>query len=214
MASNPKAKAFEGVQTDDWEVRDSTLDKLKRTFKKKKAIQVVLFGCGSGGKSTFVEAALGEKNLDNVEPTKTFSESQLSWKKHSIVLKDLSGREQVRDVWKHYISGCNVFVWFLDSTSSESEEKESKAAFSSFVKENALQKFPFLILVSKVDHPESRLKAQEVVDSWDLASLGIQIARVMELSSKTDRNVVEAVDWMVKVSGALKYEAGTDGLSV
>jgi GTPase SAR1 family protein len=213
-ANNPKAKQFEGVQTDDWQVSDSTFAKFKRTFQKKKTIQTVLFGIAHGGKTTFVEAALGEKNLDNVEPTKTFEESMLSWKKHDILLKDLSGREQVRDLWKHYIAGCNVFVWFLDSTSTEEEEAESKSALWSFVKENALQKFPFLILVSKSDHADSRLKASEIVESWDFKELGIQIARVMDLSSKQNKNVVESIDWMVKVSGAMKYEAGTDGLSV
>jgi GTPase SAR1 family protein len=213
MAANPKAQKFEGVQSGDWQVTDSTFAKISRTFKKKKAIQVVLFGVGSGGKSTFVEAAL-EKNLDNIEPTKTFKESMLSWKKHDILLKDLSGREQVRDLWKHYIAGCNVFVWFIDSTSSEEEENQSKASLISFIKENALQKFPFLILVSKSEHPDARLKAAHVAEHWNLTDLGVHIVRVMDLSSKTDKNVVEAVDWMVKVSGALKYEAGTDGLSV
>ena len=214
MAANPKAQKFEGVQTDDWTVSDSTFAKFKRTFQKKKTIQIVLFGISHGGKSTFVEAALGEKNLDNVEPTKTFEESMLSWKKHNLLLKDLSGREQVRDLWKHYIAGCNVFVWFLDSTSTEEEEADSKAALWSFVKENALQKFPFLILVSKSDHADTRLAAAEIADKWNFNELGIQIARVMDLSSKQNKNVVESIDWMVKVSGAMKYEAGTDGLSV
>eukprot|EP00009_Paramoeba_aestuarina_P004938 CAMPEP_0201514434 /NCGR_PEP_ID=MMETSP0161_2-20130828/6272_1 /ASSEMBLY_ACC=CAM_ASM_000251 /TAXON_ID=180227 /ORGANISM="Neoparamoeba aestuarina, Strain SoJaBio B1-5/56/2" /LENGTH=215 /DNA_ID=CAMNT_0047910983 /DNA_START=99 /DNA_END=746 /DNA_ORIENTATION=+ len=213
-AANPKAQKFEGVQTDDWQVSDSTFAKFKRTFQKKKTIQIVLFGIAHGGKSTFVEAALGEKNLDNVEPTKTFEESMLSHKKHDILLKDLSGREQVRDLWKHYIAGCNVFVWFLDSTSTEEEEKDSKSALWSFVKENALQKFPFLILVSKSDHPDTRLTASEIADKWNFEELGIQIARVMNLSSKQNKNVEESIDWMVKVSGALKYEAGADGLSV
>ena len=214
MAANTKAQKFEGIQTDDWTVSDSTFAKFKRTFKKTKRIQIVLLGIAHGGKSTFVEAALGEKNLDNVEPTKTFEESMLSWKKHDLLLKDLSGREQVRDLWKHYIEGCNVFVWFLDSTSTEEEEADSKAALWSFVKENALQKFPFLILVSKSDHSDSRLSASEIADKWNFDELGIQIARVMDLSAKQNKNVVESIDWMVKVSGALKYEAGTDGLSV
>jgi small GTP-binding protein len=214
MAANPKAQKFEGIQAGDWHVSDGAFAKLARTFQKKKAIQVVLFGVGSGGKSTFVEAALGEKNLDNIEPTKTFSESMLSWKKHDILMKDLSGREQVRDLWKHYIAGCNVFVWFLDSTSSEEEENASKAALTSFIKENALQKFPFLILVSKTDHSDTRIKAQEVATNWKLEDIGVHIVRVMDMSAKTQKNVIEAIDWMVKVSGALKYEAGTDGLSV
>jgi GTPase SAR1 family protein len=212
--ANTKAQKFEGIQAGDWQVTDSTFAKISRTFKKKKAIHVVLFGVGSGGKSTFVEAAMGEKNLDNIEPTKTFKESMLSWKKHDILLKDLSGREQVRDLWKHYIAGCNVFVWFIDSTSSEEEEAQSKASLISFIKENVLQKFPFLILVSKNDHQDSRIKAAYIAENWNLADLGVHIVRVMDLSSKNDKNVREAVDWMVKVSGALKYEAGTDGLTV
>ena len=213
MASGKAAK-FEGVQSDDWQVHNGTFAKFKRTFQKKKAIQVILFGLEGAGKSTFAHAALGEKNLDDVKPTKTFEESLLSWKKHDILLKDLSGREQVRDLWKHYIAGCNVFVWFIDSTANEEEEAASKSLLHNFIKENALQKFPFLVIVSKKDHPDAHIKAAEVGEKWNLENVGVQICRIMDLSSKNGTNVQAAIDWMVKVSGAMKYEAGTDGLSV
>mmetsp|Transcript_21998 Transcript_21998/g.61848 ORF Transcript_21998/g.61848 Transcript_21998/m.61848 type:complete len:214 (+) Transcript_21998:136-777(+) len=209
-----KQKNFEGVKADDWQVSDSAFAKIKRTFKKKKAIQVVLFGVEGAGKTTFAHAALEEKNLDDVKPTKNFEESMLSWKKHDILIKDLAGREQVRDIWKHYIAGCNVFVWFVASTCTEEEEDQSKQLLHNFIKENALQKFPFLIVVSKSDHADARLKAGDIAEKWNLENVGVKICRLMDVSAKEGVNVTAAVDWMVKVSGAMKYESGSDGLSV
>jgi GTPase SAR1 family protein len=200
------AAAEKGISVDEWRVSNSKMQKFKRIFQKKRTVQACFLGIGSPGKSAFVgRVESGNKSMPETTPTETFEETTTTHKKHLIVMREISSKATLRNLWKHEVEVTNVFVWFVDSTQKDLVEESSKA-LQDFVKHNSLEDMPWLILVTKVDK-DNAMNVKEIVSMLDLDGR-IKVGCALSCSAANGTGIEEAVDYMVKSAEAHSYKKG------
>ena len=83
--------------------------------------RVLMVGLDGAGKTTTLQSlARGisacEKPHLNTLPTLSYSVDELKWRRERLLVWDVGGQDQLRNLWRHFFGhvGCLVFV--LDST--------------------------------------------------------------------------------------------------
>ena len=77
---------------------------------------------------------------------------------------DIGGQSTIRHFWRHYYDeGSDGFIWVLDGTDIARFQREGKELLKGILKESQLQGASLLILINKMDLPDS-MNPQKVKD--------------------------------------------------
>ena len=152
--------------------------------------KLVLFGSASVGKTSLVERFVNDKFDSNYMSTLGYNvyEKQVAYKNAviSLMIYDIGGQEQFRELRKKYAEGAHTAVIVYDITNVSTYERVPDWVYN--LREFAGE-VPFIIIGNKVD-----LENQRKVDREKAADLSIDLMaeEYFETSAKTGAFVESA----------------------
>eukprot|EP00826_Nyctotherus_ovalis_P065417 TRINITY_DN961_c0_g1_i9.p1 TRINITY_DN961_c0_g1~~TRINITY_DN961_c0_g1_i9.p1 ORF type:complete len:284 (+),score=56.66 TRINITY_DN961_c0_g1_i9:112-852(+) len=155
------------------------------------AINVVMLGLDSAGKTTLLYCFLNDKDLST--SAKEIDTQSFSYKREKIMFFDVNGGAKLRPLWKDYTEDMNAVLFVVDSA-DEKRIGEAACAFSELV--TNFPKLPLLILCNKCDI-EGALSIAKITDALKLNTLTEIKWLIMKSSGKTGKNREIVLDWII-----------------
>ncbi|EAL71586.1 ADP-ribosylation factor-related [Dictyostelium discoideum AX4] len=129
---------------------------------------VIVLGLDDSGK-TSVLYSLQKKNIDTVQPTEHSPLENIKIKQYKMMAWDLSGKDKVRNLWRHYFVGSDAVLFVIDS-SNRDRLIESKQELAKLLNEPLLKDVVFMIFLNKCDLPNA-MTQQEIEDQLQIESI-------------------------------------------
>lgn len=138
------------------------------TIRKRRKIVLLLVGLDSSGKTATAKGLLRE-NVHDTVPTVGFSSYTLPYKGYSVVVYDLGGGPQIRDIWSQYYVDVHGIIYVIDA-SDPSRISESGSLLHQLLIHEKLKGKPLLLLANKQD-VEGALDEIDVVEKLNLEAI-------------------------------------------
>jgi ADP-ribosylation factor 1/2 len=164
--------------------------------KARKQYKFMIHGLDCSGKTTLLyRLKLGDSEIVTTTPTIGFNVETLEFQGREFVAWDVGGRDKMRPLWRHYYPGTDAVLFMVDSNDIERME-QAKDEFHRMLKEELLQKRPFLVFCNKQDLPSAW--SPEKISTF----FGVEgtLARVNVLGCITTEGVglMEGLQWLVE----------------
>ncbi|XP_063238065.1 ADP-ribosylation factor-like protein 13B [Bacillus rossius redtenbacheri] len=136
--------------------------------KRKKKIVLLLVGLDNAGKTTAAKSLIGEPT-DATIPTVGFSSVSLTHRGYSVVLYDLGGGAQIRDIWHRYFMDVHGVIFVVDA-SDASRLDEGRKVLETILAHDHLAGKPVLLLANKQDR-EGALDELDIVERLNVETV-------------------------------------------
>nr|CAD7459151.1 unnamed protein product [Timema tahoe] len=107
--------------------------------------------------------------LDTVVPTVGFSSVKLSHRSYSVVIYDLGGGAQIRDIWHRYFVDVHGVIFVVDA-SDVSRLDEGRKVLETLLTHDKLAGKPVLLLANKQDK-EGALDELDIVERLNVEAI-------------------------------------------
>lgn len=116
---------------------------------RQRKIVILMVGLDNAGKSSTAKGLLKEP-VDNLLPTVGFNVVKLFHKGYCVVIYDLGGGPQIRDIWKRYFADVHGVIFVVDASDVDRLDECKKVFEDLLINENLAGK-PVLLLANKQD---------------------------------------------------------------
>ncbi|KAK3931579.1 ADP-ribosylation factor-like protein 13B, partial [Frankliniella fusca] len=150
-----------------------TLSRDRLTLRRRKIV-LLLVGLDNAGKTAAAKGLLRGKTFQTKKthhtvPTVGFSSFTLSYKRCSIIIYDLGGGSQIRDIWSEYYADVHGIIYVIDA-SDPTRISESAAVLKQLLTHEMLKGKPLLLLANKQDI-DGALDEIDVVERLNLETI-------------------------------------------
>ncbi len=173
--------------------------------------KIILLGDDGVGKTSLRRSYMGKTFSEKYQKTLGVDISHLHYSKDNreidIVIWDLAGERQFRNIRKAYCQGMNGAILVIDVTREISMEtllwwlEDVKLMLSE------TRKLPIALLGNKLDLDNQRIVTYDnLVATENLLTIALQniVVKTFETSAKTGENVTKAFEWLI--NNALGFE--------
>ncbi|PNF28988.1 hypothetical protein B7P43_G15101, partial [Cryptotermes secundus] len=140
----------------------------KTSKSQQKKIVLLLVGLDNAGKTTAAKNLVGEP-LDTVVPTVGFSSVSLTHRGYCVVIYDLGGGPQIREIWHRYFVDVHGVIFVVDA-SDMSRLEEGRGVLENLLSHEKLAGKPVLLLANKQDC-EGALDELDVVERLNVEAV-------------------------------------------
>lgn len=133
-----------------------------------KNIVLLLVGLDNAGKTTAAKNLVGEP-LDTVVPTVGFSSFSLTHRGYCVVIYDLGGGPQIREIWHRYFVDVHGVIFVVDA-SDMSRLEEGRGVLENLLSHEKLTGKPVLLLANKQDC-EGALDELDIVERLNIEAV-------------------------------------------
>ncbi|XP_052123892.1 ADP-ribosylation factor-like protein 13B isoform X3 [Frankliniella occidentalis] len=144
-----------------------TLSRDRLTLRRRKIV-LLLVGLDNAGKTAAAKGLLKENTHPTV-PTVGFSSYTLLHRRYSIVIYDLGGGPQIRDIWSEYYADVHGIIYVIDASDS-GRINESSTVLTQLLRNEMLKGKPLLLLANKQD-VDGALDEIDVVERLNLETI-------------------------------------------
>ncbi|XP_034244842.1 ADP-ribosylation factor-like protein 13B [Thrips palmi] len=138
------------------------------TIRRRRKIVLLLVGLDNSGKTATAKGLLKE-NMHSTVPTVGFSSYNLFYKGYTVVIYDLGGGPQIRDIWSQYYVDVHGIIYVIDA-SDTSRINESCSVLQRLLTHDKLKGKPLLLLANKQD-VDGALDEIDVVERLNLEAI-------------------------------------------
>lgn len=138
------------------------------TIRKRRKVVLLLVGLDNSGKTATAKGLLKE-SMYNTVPTVGFSSYNLFYKGYTVVIYDLGGGSQIRDIWSQYYADVHGIIYVIDASDS-SRINESCSVLQGLLTHEKLKGKPLLLLANKQD-VDGALDEIDVVERLNLETI-------------------------------------------
>jgi ADP-ribosylation factor protein 6 len=131
--------------------------------------RVLMLGLDNAGKTCILYALENGTPLRDSKPSIGYTIKEFEKKKCNITVWDVAGKENLRELWKHYYEKSQAVVWVVDSA-DESRLHESKQALTSVLNDPQLKDIILLVVANKQDLSNA-LKPQQIKEKLDIEKI-------------------------------------------
>ncbi|XP_075216549.1 ADP-ribosylation factor-like protein 13B [Lycorma delicatula] len=135
---------------------------------RQKKIVLLMVGLDNAGKSSTANSLCNEP-VENVIPTVGFNVMKLSHRGYTVIIYDLGGGPQIRDIWSRYFADVHGIIFVVDASDSDRLD-ECKKVFEDLLVNEKLAGKPFLVLANKQDKAGA-LDELDIVDKLNIETL-------------------------------------------
>ncbi|MFX0103543.1 MAG: ADP-ribosylation factor-like protein [Candidatus Hodarchaeota archaeon] len=161
-----------------------------------KTISLFLFGLDRAGKTTFVEFLKQEKFKDQT-PTLGINIAHIVLGNVRFEFNDLGGQEAFRSGWMDYWKNQDLMIFMVDASDS-ARLSEARDALWSILNRSETQGKPLLVLLNKIDVPDSK-SSSFIEQSLGLKQTQERTIGIYEISIKRNLNLEKALNFMVSL---------------
>jgi len=168
---------------------------IKKVFKTKKPIRILLLGLDAAGKTTILyRLKLGE--YVQAIPTIGFNVETIQYKNIRFDCWDAGGQERFRRLWHHYCKNSQALIFVVDSSDAD-RVQEAKEEFHRILKEMAAEAATIvLVLANKQDLPNC-MSTKEVSQKLELNEVSGFTWKVEPTCATTGAGLFEGMDWLI-----------------
>ncbi|KAK3578091.1 hypothetical protein CHS0354_006748 [Potamilus streckersoni] len=171
-------------------------------------ITIAVLGVDSAGKTTIINALLGEP-LDTA-PTVGFTEEKVQHENYEITVFDLGGGKKIRDIWKNYLAELYGVIYVVDS-STRDRTAEVKENLTNLLQNPQVSGKPLLLLANKQDiegHMEEvdickELSLEELVNQNKCPCNMVTCSAIKGTGKKIDSNIKNGLTWLCNIIGQI-----------
>ncbi|XP_022190631.2 ADP-ribosylation factor-like protein 13B [Nilaparvata lugens] len=131
-------------------------------------IVLLLVGLDNAGKSCAAKG-LSKEPVEDVVPTVGFNSVKLIHRGHQVIIYDLGGGKQIRDIWHRYFADVHGVIFVVDA-SDRGRLDECKNVLTELLKNEKLAGKPVLMLANKQDK-EGALDELDIVERLNVEQL-------------------------------------------
>ncbi|RZF37047.1 hypothetical protein LSTR_LSTR012390 [Laodelphax striatellus] len=131
-------------------------------------IVLLLVGLDNAGKSCAAKG-LSKEPVEDVVPTVGFNSVKLSHRGHQVIIYDLGGGKQIRDIWHRYFADVHGVIFVVDA-SDLGRLDECRKVLTELLKNEKLAGKPVLMLANKQDK-EGALDELDIVERLNVEQL-------------------------------------------
>lgn len=166
-----------------------------------KEYNILIVGLDNVGKSTLVQRLQkGEGELLPTVPTIGSQTQSVNFNGKHLILWDVGGQTDQRNIWKHYYVGTHGLVFVVDAA-DESRFEESYKEFVNVIEAQYLNGIPCLLLGNKSDiegaADEEKLKTTFHIEQYEKEN-GIAF-KVENCSALTGAGITEGFSWLLEM---------------
>lgn len=183
------------------------LEKIFQGMLGKSETAILMLGLDASGKTTVLyKLKLGE--IVTTIPTIGFNVESVKHKNISFRVWDVSGRDKIRPLWRHYFLDTQLIILVVDSNDRE-RFPEFKEEFYRLLAEEELQGIPYLIFANKQDLPNA-MTPSEISTRLELDYMKRNRDILVQPScATTGDGLFEGLEWLSK---QLKYKTGRNNV--
>lgn len=116
--------------------------------------KVLMLGLDGAGKSTLLYKLKLNETVNTI-PTLGFNVETVQIARNvSFTVWDLGGQKQIRQLWKHYFTGCEGLLYIVDSTDKD-RFASAQEELAWILNEQEMSGVPLMVLANKQDLPRA-----------------------------------------------------------
>lgn len=136
------------------------------SFSSVRRAKVLMLGLDGAGKSTLLYKLKLNETVNTI-PTLGFNVETVQINRHvSFTIWDLGGQKSIRQLWKHYLTGCEGLLYVVDSADKD-RFSVVQEELSWILNEQEMSGVPLVVLANKQDLPRA-LAPDEVASKLGL----------------------------------------------
>jgi ADP-ribosylation factor protein 1 len=152
-----------------------------------------MVGIDAAGKTTMLYKLKTKENVTTI-PTIGFNVEAIQHEKVSFTIWDVSGRDGVRPLWRHYYSTTDAIIFVVDSN-DKARIDECREVLHKMLTEDELRDAILLVFANKCDI-EGCMSTSEVTDKMKLHDLRNRNWYIQSCSAWTGEGLAEGLDWL------------------
>eukprot|EP00041_Stephanoeca_diplocostata_P037435 m.1417559 g.1417559 ORF g.1417559 m.1417559 type:complete len:188 (+) comp25034_c0_seq21:78-641(+) len=159
-----------------------------------KPMRVLMVGLDAAGKTTILyRLKLGE--VVTTIPTIGFNVETVQYKRSTLTVWDVGGKDKIRPLWRHYFQNTNAIIFVIDSNDRDRIE-EAAEELQRFLQEDELKGCPLLIFANKQDLPNA-MTVSELSQKMKLDTIVKRRWLLHGVSAtSTENGLLEGLMWM------------------
>ena len=174
-------------------------------FIPKKELKVYLWSFGDEGKTTLLYRGLkGKKDFQTTFHTVGYNAEPLTFNKRNMVIWDIGGACQIKELRNNYLPYCDALIFLIDSSISLDDQSFDSTKFKENYEEfkkciEIIKNKPLLIAITKVDIRKT--STYDIIDFYQLQDLFKRQKKfgIIECSSFTSQGIKEILYWISSI---------------
>ncbi len=160
-------------------------------------IKVTLFGLNNSGKTSLIKYLKGEKDLENLAPTKQFDVYEIVIKTITFVAWDSPGQTNLRDEWNNGAVNASVILFIID-VAAEVRFKEMHTEFNRVLNELDTKDAIFIVCFHKMDLPKTQQKIKKVKELLKLSEIKNRDIYWLNTSTQSGEGIDDLKDMLFR----------------
>lgn len=158
-----------------------------------KDVRLLMVGLDAAGKTTILyKLKLGE--IVTTIPTIGFNVETVQYQKVNFTVWDVSGRDKIRPLWRHYFQNTQGLILVVDSNDRERID-EAARELAVLMNEDELRNAVLLVMANKQDLPNA-MSVAEVTDRLGLHALRNRQWYIQSACAPSGDGLYEGLDWL------------------